>query len=217
MDTEKKTAIPELLRPSEVYELTEEANRIERTLNSSHRGALQDPAALTKAMRNVRRNLDEKAPKPYEAGEMDKMVARASTLREKIKEGMLSQEEMRRNPIGAVDKHLAWEKTNKGRIKEYKHIMLRANAGTDDRTVASIEHFRPSKAFAYTDEAQIPGHMAMSQKAKENWPLGEPKCDTAAKQAERASMSEDKKKALVERLAKARAAKAAKVAETKEI
>ena len=217
MEVEKKSAVPELLRPAAVYELGEEIGRLERTLTGSHRGAIQDPSAMQKQIRNMKRNLAEKAPQPYEADAIDTAAQRAAILREKISEGMLSRVDMRRNPVGAVDRHIKWERANKGRIKEYKHIMLRLNAGTDERDVANIEKLRPEgNVGGYTAEAQIPGAFAMSAQAKANWPLGEAKCDTAAKQAERVGMTEEKKKALVERLAKARAAKAAKVAETKE-
>ena len=208
-DETKSVEVPNLLRPHQVMELTEEANRIDKMLVGEHRGAVQDANALRKASRRIRKAVDVSAPQPYEGAEKDKAARRADILRDKIKEGMLSRVEMRRNPVGAVDRHLAWESENKGRILEYKHIMLRLNVGTSERNVANIEKFRPEGHMAYTDEAQISGHLAMSAKAKDNWPLGEPKVDTAANQAERVE-NEEKKKALVDRLAKARAAKAEK-------
>ena len=213
MEVDKKVATPELMRPAQVHEVTEEIGRIERTMSGSHRGAIQDPGAMQKQVRNLKKNLDERAPKPYEAAEIDNQVQRADILREKISEGMLSQIEMRRNPVGAVDRHIKWERANKGRIKEYKHIMLRLNAGTDERDVANIEKFRPAGYVGgYSADAQIPGNFAMSPQAKANWPLGDPKCDTAAAQAARAEKAEADKQAMVARLTKARAAKAAKAA-----
>lgn len=206
MEDETKE-VKNLLRPHQVMELTEEANRIDRMLVGEHRGAVQDANALRKASKRIRKAVDAAAPQPYEGAEKDKMAVRASVLRDKIQEGMLSRVEMRRNPVGAVDRHLAWEKANKGRILEYKHIMLRLNSGTEERNVANIEKFRPEGGMSYTSEAQISGHLAMSPQAKDNWPLGEAKCDTAAAQAERAE-KERKAAEFKTRMAQARAAKA---------
>ncbi len=69
--------------------------------------------------------------------------------------GMLSQEEMRTNPPGAVDKHLNWEKANKQNIAKWKNLMLRMNVGTEDQDLCNIERLRPTKSTMNMDGAQV--------------------------------------------------------------
>jgi hypothetical protein len=70
---------------------------------------------------------------------------------------MLSHEEMRKCPPGAVDRHRRWEKKNKKRILEWQNIQRRLNAQNEDRESASIENFRPTVSTMNLDNALIPG------------------------------------------------------------
>ncbi|MCK5608332.1 hypothetical protein KAR91_41000, partial [Candidatus Pacearchaeota archaeon] len=65
---------------------------------------------------------------------------------------MCTQEEMRRCPAGASDKHAQWEKRNKSDILAWKNIRLRMGAsgvdfegmGTQGANIANLELYRPS-------------------------------------------------------------------------
>ena len=85
------------------------------------------------------------------------MVRRSRELLAEIIPGMASQEEMRKAPPGAVDKHMAWERRNKAKIMEWKHIMCRLTAGSGNRDAANLEKHRPRDSTLSMDNAQIPG------------------------------------------------------------
>jgi hypothetical protein len=84
-------------------------------------------------------------------------VKREAELRDQISLGMLSQEEMRKCPPGAVDRHREWEQRNKTKILEWQNIQRRLNADNDSRESASIEMFRPKGSTMNMDGAMIPG------------------------------------------------------------
>mgnify|MGYP001589631919 CR=1 FL=1 len=112
-------------------------------------------------------------------------------------EGMPTQEVMRRNPAGAVDMHMKWEKKTKNIIKKWKNGMRILEPENEDKDYTNIERFRPSGlspetlAASFMANAQIPGNFAMSSLAKANWPLGDPKVDTPLKHAERNEIAEE--------------------------
>jgi len=143
---------------------------------------IQDKAAMRRQANEMKKTLDEQAPRPYETGkELDEAVKRERTLREKFLEGMPSRQEMRRNRDGSVHKHMQWEKKNKPDILAWREEMKRIHHDSDDPELTSYERFRPDREFQYDTTAQIGGHHAMSEQAKDNWPaeMAEPKAKTA--------------------------------------
>src|SRR5574341_1351442 len=117
------------------------------------------PQTLAKGIRSIEEDLEENSPPQLAGDTRDALAKRQRELREKIKEGMLTHEEMRRNPPGAVDRHRKWERQNKDRILEYKNICRALEPDSDAKDLASVEVFRPSRPFAYDSRAQISGHM----------------------------------------------------------
>ena len=143
-----------LLRPYQIEEMTSDRENLERQLNNPH---IQDKGAVTTQLRKLRHQLETQTPKPYVGGELDTAVARSEKLKTEILDGMPSQEEMRKSPPGAVDKHRTWEKKNKAKLLEWKEIQLRLNAGTDENDVANFERFRPTGSTLSMHNAVIPG------------------------------------------------------------
>ena len=131
------------LRPHQVSEMTDEKNRLERAINNPH---IQDKGEAVRALRRISKQLETQTPVPYSGDDADKAVKREAYLRDKILDGMPSQEEMRKSPAGAVGKHMAWEKRVKPMMNEWKAIRLRLNAGTSDPDVANFERFRPTSS-----------------------------------------------------------------------
>ncbi len=137
-----------LMRPRQVADVTDEKNRLQ--------GMLGDPSSQMQDKAEARRQLKaldsqlETAPKAYSPDQIDKAIAREAQLKAEMLQGMPTQEEMRRCPPGAVDKHRAWEDRNKPKVLEWKNIRLRRAAGGDIEgvknpiDVANIEMFRPS-------------------------------------------------------------------------
>lgn len=151
---------------------------------------IQDKAGMRKHAKNIKDTLEKHAPNPYEnKNEISKAMSRLKDLKEQITTNMPSQEEMRRNRAGSVHKHMRWEKENKKKILEAKEIMARLDPKSEDPDLCNIEKWRKESPFVYDTTAQIAGHHAMSEQAKANWPLGEPKAQTAV--AHVAVMDED--------------------------
>ena len=143
---------------------------------------IQDKAALRRQASQMKKTLDDQAPKQYESGqELDAAVKQERTLREKFLEGMPTKQEMRRNREGSVHKHMSWEKANKARILEWREVVKRINHDSTDPDLTNYERYRPDQTFGLDTTSQIPGHHAMSEQAKDNWPdeMAEPKAKTA--------------------------------------
>ena len=179
-----------LLRPSQRVALQEDLQQAEEKLTNPEMAPyLQHKADAQRQHRALKKALEDGSPEPFASGvEKDQAAARARDLRDEILVGMPSQEEMRRNPTGAVSKHMQWEKANKAKILEWKRTVQRLDPASDDMDLTNFERFRPERPFAYTSDAQIPGHHAMSPAAKANWPedLGTD-VNSALAQAEKAS------------------------------
>jgi hypothetical protein len=135
-----KESVPTYLRPVQVDEMKRDKENLEGQLRNPH---IQDKASVARQLSGVNRQLETQTPQPFPEEVGDKAAARINELRERIREDMPTQAEMRKAPPGAVNKELAFQQKHKQNIQEYKALMLRQNAGTDDNEVASIERFRP--------------------------------------------------------------------------
>ena len=127
------------------------------------------PQTLAKGIRAMEDDLEENGPPAVAGPTRDALEVRKRELRDKIKEGMLTHEEMRRNPPGAVDRHRKWEQQNTDRILEYKNICRTLEPDSDAKDLSSVEVFRPSRPLPYNSNAQIAGHFAYSDVPQENW------------------------------------------------
>lgn len=143
-----------LLRADQVEEMEGEKESLERKLGHP---SVQDKGTIREQLKRLSNQLETQRPREYQGTDKDRAVAREAELRDLISQGMLSHEEMRKCPPGAVDRHRNWEKANKARITEWQNIRRRLNAGNDDREVASIETFRPVASSMSMDGALIPG------------------------------------------------------------
>ena len=130
-----------LLRPHQVQEAKDEIKSAEEKLKSPH---IEDKGEVAKQLRRMSKAFAEQAPQaPINGEEEGRMVARSKSLLSDILVGMPSQEEMRKAPPGAVDKHMKWEKANKLKILEWKNLQLRLTHG-EESEAAVLERHRPS-------------------------------------------------------------------------
>jgi len=144
-----------LLRPDQVETARDEIKSLEDKLLNP---LIQDKGQVRKQLQQAQKLTAQQTPQPPANGEEEgRMVARSKDLLEKILTGMPSQEEMRKAPPGAVEKHRAWERRNKPAILEWKNLQLRLNAGTSDRDVANLEKHRPTGSSLNMDNAFITG------------------------------------------------------------
>lgn len=141
-----------------------------------------------------------------------------SVLEHVIKPAMLSHEEMRRTPVGAVDGFLRRENSPaiKDAVMTWKRAMRALEPENTDVDYTNMERFRrsqaPEGAASFMATAQIPGNFAMTPQAKEQWPLGEPVAETALKQVQRAEIARNAVKIRWEKRNAKLAAKARKAA-----
>lgn len=155
METQPVFPTTPLYRPEQVDRVKSEIKALEEKLQNKH---IEDKGEVARQLRRARKDFETQVPRPPDTKEEeDRMVKRSLQLLDEILPGMCSQEEMRKAPAGAVDKHRAWEKHNKTRIMEWKHIMLRLTAGSGDHDAANLEKHRPVLSTLNMDSAQITG------------------------------------------------------------
>lgn len=144
-------AAPEqLLRPHQVTERLEEKAGIQEMLGQPAfiQNQIQDRGAMIRRLRNIETSLEQGVPKSYDgAPRLDNAVAEELRLRELLSSTMLSKDEMMKNPDGASDKLIRWEKDYKPDVLKWKNLRLRLHAsGVDfgyDNNVANLEVYRP--------------------------------------------------------------------------
>lgn len=172
---------PTTMKPSQVAAIRDDLFHAEEQMTHPEMSAfVQDKVALRQQIRKMKETLDREAPQPYETGaELDTAVKRVKEIEETMKEGMLSELEMKRNRGGSANRHNRWENANKKIILERKELLKRIHHDSDDPDLTSYENLRPYQPFGYDPNAQIPGVHMMSEEAKRKWPLGEPKAQTA--------------------------------------
>lgn len=142
-----------LLRPAQVEDMRDEVKMAEAKLSNP---AILDKGEARKQLIRTRASLEAQTPKPPVSGEEEgRMVERSKQLLDQIVTGMCSQEEMRKAPPGAVDKHMGWEKRNKPAIMEWKNLQLRLRPG--EREAANLERHRPTTSSLNMDNAYIQG------------------------------------------------------------
>lgn len=155
METNTVFPTKPLLRPEQAQNAKEDIKSLEKKLDNKH---IENKGEVARQLAQARRDFVNQLPQaPANGDEEGRMVKRAKSLLEQITVGMPSQEEMRKAPPGAVDKHLAWERRNKPKIMEWKHIMLRLTAGSGDKDAANLEKHRPVASSLNMDNAHIPG------------------------------------------------------------
>lgn len=142
-----------LLRPAQLEEMQNQVKIAEAKLSNP---AILDKGEARKQLIRNRQTLESQTPRPpVDAAEEGKMVARSKQLLNEVLAGMPSQEEMRKAPPGAVDKHMGWEKRNKSKILEWKNLQLRLRPG--EREAANLERHRPVGSTLSMDNSYIQG------------------------------------------------------------
>lgn len=155
-----------LLKQNQIEEMVGERERLSATLKAPPhlRNAIQDAGTMMATLKRLERSLERDTPRQYQGSGVDAAIKREKELREKFTQGMPTREEMRRNPPGALEKHMQWEARNKADISEWKNIRRRLLASgamsedLSDSSVANIERYRPAGGAGELsmDGAQIP-------------------------------------------------------------
>jgi hypothetical protein len=205
----------------------------------------EDRGTINANISRTKRQLESQSPVPLTSKEKDTLSGLEKKLIKKITHNMPPEEVMRKNPAGAVDWHMKWEKINKPLIRMWKNVRIQLNPDSQDRDLSNIERYRPSGQLDHLrSDAQIPGVMSYHNISDEQWPF-DPPTNTASEQNKRVysegvaeaevdaaldevTIAEDEEEsiktespeqraALLDRLSKARAALAQKRADAKQL
>lgn len=158
MSEKSPKRVRQFLRPNEVQECEQDKRQIKSFLDNRHYDKRAQHQNLYKSLQQVEKRLQQ-APPDLSAEQKDTAHKTVQKLESKIKEGMLSHEEMRRNPIGAVSQHRRWEKANKEDILAWKNLQVAMMKGAPQEDVAAainVGRLRPRTSQLNMDGAQIP-------------------------------------------------------------
>lgn len=203
------------LRHHQVTEYQDEADRLNDIVQAPAYVTGVSRGAARRQAQSINKVIEQQIAKPLQGAEKDRVAKLANEVMEDvIRPALLPREDMRRNPAGAVGRFLREENSKpvKHAVQQWKRAMLAVEQGNPDPDLANVERFRPEKIHdtggtsTFMAGAQIAGNFAMTPKAKENWPLGEPTATTALGEVKKREMSDAQKAGL----AKAQAARAAK-------
>ena len=86
---------------------------IAQSENMLPRANPDDQAVMRKTITRSRKQLESQSPEPLTGKEKDTLAALEKKLRNRITHNMPTEEVMRKNPPGAVDWHVKWEKADR--------------------------------------------------------------------------------------------------------
>ena len=146
------------LRPNAKRELEFDAQQCKAQLGeTSAHGMVTNKAAVARRLKRIEKLLRDDAPPEIPVSERDAVDKRIEDLAVQIQDaGMLSHEEMMRNPPGAVGQNIKWTRQTKDAQLEWKSLQLRQNVDSDDPDIANVERLRPTTPYLSMDRAQIP-------------------------------------------------------------
>ena len=202
------------LRNHQVLEYTQEKDRLNSVASGPAwvTGANRGKAA--QQARQLSKMVDDQIAKPVQGEKKDLIAKLAEEVMEStIRPALVPREDMRRNPAGSVGRFMRVEnaKPIKQAIQQWKRAQLVLEPGNEDPDLANVERFRPERindtngAATFMANAQIPGHFAMTARAKENWPTEMPPQGTVNSPLAQAQKKE-RTPAQIEALARAQAA-----------
>lgn len=149
------------LRPTLLAQLHDEAKNIDEMLQHD-RSAFEDVGAARRRRQVIQQQIDAGTP-PDTNPEQRSIIAKTERqLRREMMDGMPSQEEMRRNPRGAVSKHLDWERRNKAKLEVWRNCTYTLMKGATNDDIGSFERFRPRTSTLGMHDAAIPKTREMS-------------------------------------------------------
>lgn len=117
------------------------------------------------ALRRTEENLAKNSAPALNGDERDKVHKRTIALEEKLKVGLLSNEEMRRNPHGAVRRNVDYELANKHLITRWRNGIRALNPDAPQHVLSdmcSLERLRPRTSTMSMADCQIPQVRTMS-------------------------------------------------------
>ena len=140
----------------QVREAEGEIQQLRQAL-ASPASQIEDRAAMSKMLKRAENDLETQAPPETTPEQRDALSKEEKVLLDKIVPAMLSQEEMRKCPPGAIGGQVRFEKTFKADIIRLKNIQRIMNKGNDDPDACNLERYRGTKNTLNMHGAMIPG------------------------------------------------------------
>jgi len=151
----EKPGRPEFyLTPTQVRQKKDDIEICDAKLASP---VIEEKAQVREQRQLAMKALEEQAPPELNEIERDKVSLRVKELRDSIREGMPTAEEMRKKPPGAVSKHQSWERSKKQEVFEYRRGLRMLDPENTESEYTSVEHLRPPSNSLNLDNAFIPG------------------------------------------------------------
>lgn len=151
---------PRYLRESERRIMEADLQRLsetERNAASVGNSAGVDMRKLSQVKRNISECLELQTPPDVNGAERDRISKRIEADEAAMMADIPSSEEMRRNPPGAVERHMAFERKHGKRIQRWKHDIRVLNKGNPDVDfLTNIERLRPLKRDVNMEGSAIP-------------------------------------------------------------
>ena len=147
---------PYFLRPHEVEAV--EKDRAGQLAVLESNDPRMDKNAAREALKRIDKRL-EQAPPDLTPEQRDKTAKMVETLEQELKDGLLSHEEMRRAPPGAVDQNMKYMRRNKAKIMAWKNGLVALSKGAPQGEVqdlTNIDRLRPRESKLNMDGAIIP-------------------------------------------------------------
>ena len=191
-----ETVVPsgQLLRHHQREDMKQEIQNMETMLPNLK--STDDRGQVVSRLKRMKKGLIEQSPADLDGSTANKVNQEIKTLEEKITQGMLSKEEMRKNPAGAVGQFMKWERANKKAIMRWKNLQILRDPTSDDPDLANIERLRPNGAIdRFRSDAQITGKMSYGNISQEAWDTafqGKGPENTALKQAQKVEHEQPK-------------------------
>lgn len=155
--TKRPKAIPYFLRPREIASLNDDKKVQLENLQSGDPRI--DKVQCVKNLKKIDKML-EQAPPDLTPVQKDKVAKKIKELEEDIKVGMVSHEDMRKNPDGAVDQNMAWLSQKKAKVFAWQNLLAAQHKGIDQRMandLFNVDRLRPRTSTLNLESAQIPG------------------------------------------------------------
>jgi hypothetical protein len=185
-----------LLRPHQIVQHQEDLRQCDADLRNAN---VQKKGDVVKRKRKLEAQYLDQAPQPITNGSLrDKVAKRINELKDKIRVGLPTAEEMRKATPQTVEQHRKWERLNKPLIKEWRNLERQLHTDTSDpdthdRSLGDVETLRPMSAQdRLRTDGFITGKMSYGSVPQENWDaIFEEPQNTALKQARRAQVESE--------------------------
>jgi hypothetical protein len=155
--TKRPKSIPYFLRPREIASL--ESDKKTQVDNLQSGDPRIDKVQCVKNLKKIDKML-EQAPPDLTPIQKDKVAKKIKELEEDIVVGMVSHEDMRKNPDGAVDQNIAWLKQKKAKVFAWQNLLAAQHKGIPQEMandLFNVDRLRPRASKLNLESAQISG------------------------------------------------------------